>query len=81
MRATQWTTREFRQMLEQNGYCLIREKGSHFLYKNAAGNAIVLNKGINRMVARRLVKKYDLRVMDESMVPKQQTGDGKAGKP
>ena len=55
MRATQWTTREFRQMLEQNGYCLIREKGSHFLYKNAAGNTIVVNKGINRMVARRLV--------------------------
>lgn len=68
-------------MLEQNGYCLIREKGSHFLYKNAVGNTIVVNKGINRMVARRLVKKYDLRVMDESMVPKQQTGDGKAGKP
>lgn len=62
MRATQWTTREFRQMLAQNGYYLIREKGSHFLYKNERGNTIVVNKGINRMVARRLVKKYDLRV-------------------
>ena len=56
------TVRKSLNMLEQNGYCLIREKGSHFTYKNAAGNTIVVNKGINRMVARRLVKRYDLRV-------------------
>ena len=36
MRATQWTTREFRQMLEQNGYCLIREKGNYFLQRHNA---------------------------------------------
>lgn len=47
--------KEFVRILERNGYSLNRAKGSHFVYTNGR-NTISINKDLNRMVARRLIK-------------------------
>lgn len=51
---------DFDRMLRNNGYSKIRCKGSHFTYCNQCGNKIVINKNINKMVARRIIKENDL---------------------
>ena len=42
------------------GYHLVRTKGSHCIYKNDNGRTISLNLRINKMIAQRLIKQYDL---------------------
>ena len=52
-------TREAQKILRKNGYEYQYCKGSHFHYaKN--GNVIVINKDINAMVWKRLVKENNL---------------------
>ena len=46
-------------LLIKNGNDFIRCKGSHFMYSNGK-NTIAVNKDLNCMVARRLIKQYDL---------------------
>ncbi len=53
--------REMQKILKNNGYKYIRCRGSHFIYSDG-NNTIVVNKDLNRMVARRLIKQYQLRV-------------------
>ena len=57
-----WTPREFAKMLKKNGYELARSNGDHMTYKNATGRPITINVrgGLNRMVALRLIKEYEL---------------------
>lgn len=47
------------KILNMNGYRLIRTKGSHFIYTNGT-RTISINKDLNVMVARRLIKKNEL---------------------
>lgn len=54
-RKVTWTTREFKKMLRENGYELVRSKGDHFTFKKGS-DTITINNRINVMVARRLIK-------------------------
>ena len=58
-----YSTREFKKLLTSNGYQPMedRGKGSHSIYINNTGNKITINKRINPMVARRLIKENNLR--------------------
>jgi len=47
------------KILKQNGYILLRTKGSHFIYSNG-NRTISINKDLNMMVARRLIKENQL---------------------
>ena len=51
--------REFELILKANGYREIRSKGSHFIYSNG-NNQITVNKDLNKMVRRRLIKENNL---------------------
>lgn len=54
------TLRNFKIKLKQNGYLLRRTNGSHLVFKNEAGQLISVNKDLNRMVERRLIKEFHL---------------------
>lgn len=60
MRAKQYTEREFKKVLKQNGYKPDRWKGSHEIWINEKGNVISINKNPNTMVCRRLIKENNL---------------------
>lgn len=47
------------KILKRNGYGLVRKKGSHFIYSNGT-RTISINKDLNMMVARRLIKENKL---------------------
>ena len=51
--------REFVPILEHNGYREIRSNGSHFIYSNGT-NQITVNKDLNKMVRKRLIKENNL---------------------
>ena len=51
--------REFEPILKANGYREIRSNGSHFIYSNG-NNQITVNKDLNKMVRRRLIKENNL---------------------
>ncbi|MGF0102038.1 type II toxin-antitoxin system HicA family toxin [Bariatricus sp. SGI.019] len=53
--------REFIPILISNGYHEVRSNGSHFIYSNGK-NKITVNKDLNKMVRRRLIKENSLRV-------------------
>ena len=58
-----WTSREFTKLLKRNGYEYSRCSGDHMIYKRD-GRTISFNvcgkRGLNRMVAQRLIKEYGL---------------------
>ena len=54
-----YTDREFDKLLRNNGYCRDHTTGSHTIYKNG-GQTISVNRNLNRMVARRLIKQHRL---------------------
>lgn len=56
--------REFKKLLAANGYDLRHTRGSHFIYENADGTSISINKDLNRMVARRLISENGLDTKD-----------------
>lgn len=51
--------KEMKKILLNNGFKLVRSKGSHFIYSDGR-NTISINKDLNCMVARRLLKQYNL---------------------
>lgn len=61
--AKQYTFKELDKMLRQNGYRMVRSKGSHRIYKNDEGNTICIperRKEVNRVLAARIVKQNNL---------------------
>nr|DAW05581.1 MAG TPA: hypothetical protein [Caudoviricetes sp.] len=53
--------RDFEPILKRNGFRYLRSHGSHFTYINTVTHKrITINKDLNRMVAERLMKEYDL---------------------
>lgn len=51
--------KKMKKILLNNGFKLVRSKGSHFIYSDGR-NTISINKDLNCMVARRLLKQYNL---------------------
>ena len=51
--------KEMKKILLNTGFKLVRSKGSHFIYSDGR-NTISINKDLNCMVARRLLKQYNL---------------------
>lgn len=54
--------RQFKRVLENNGYKKIRVKGSHYIFKGNQGNIISVPKDLNRMIQFRLIKENNLNV-------------------
>lgn len=54
-----YSKREFHRVLLDNGFELVRTRGSHYVFKRGE-EEIVTNKDINKMVARRILKQYKL---------------------
>ena len=55
--------REFESILTNNSFHYKRSNGSHFVYQNDKGRIITVNKDLNKMVRRRLIKEYNLEVV------------------
>ena len=51
--------RSFVPILINNGYREIRSNGSHFIYSNGTSQ-ITVNKDLNKMVRKRLIKENNL---------------------
>lgn len=51
--------RSFVPILERNGYHEVRTNGSHFIFSNGI-RQITVNKDLNKMVRRRLIKENNL---------------------
>lgn len=51
-----------KKMLYANGYSYKRCRGSHFIYSDGV-NTIAVNKNLNAMVAKRLIKTYHLELV------------------
>lgn len=56
-----YSTREFIQILKKNGFTYNRSKGDHLIFKRGI-KTITINRGLNRMVAQRLIKENNLEV-------------------
>lgn len=54
-----YNKREFHRILLNNGFELVRTRGSHYVFKRG-DEEIVTNKDINKMIIRRLIKTHNL---------------------
>ena len=54
--------REFKKILEGNGYIRDHATGSHLTYVKGNDKVVITNNRINKMVARRLIKEHRLEV-------------------
>lgn len=52
--------REFEKILNNNGYHELRSNGSHFIYAKRE-KRITVNKDLNKMVRKRLIKENNLK--------------------
>ena len=53
--------RQMKKILYKNRYKYMRCRGSHVIYSDGV-NTIAVNKDLNEMVARRLIKTYHLQM-------------------
>lgn len=53
--------KEMKNIFRNNGYEYQRCKGSHFMYSNGIYK-VAVNKDLNAMVAKRIIKQYHLQV-------------------
>ncbi len=53
--------KHMKKVLYANGYMYMRCRGSHFIYSNGV-NTMAVNKDLNAMVAKRLIKTYHLQM-------------------
>lgn len=60
-RAYTYTTKEIERILKRNGYTHVRTTGSHRIFTNGV-NTIPLVLKVNKMVALRTIKKFNLDV-------------------
>ena len=58
----QWTSREFIRLLKDNGFTYIRAKGDHYTYKKGPKSITFNFRGLNCMVAHRLIKENGLEI-------------------
>ncbi len=57
-----YSPREFEKILRLNGYEVVRQTGSHRMYKNDTGDVIPCTLKPNKMVVRRMIKEHNLKV-------------------
>lgn len=59
-----FSSREFNRILINNGFELVRKKGDHYIFKRNSDTVTTTNggSGMNIMVARRLIKQYNLAI-------------------
>lgn len=55
----EFSGREFKRILMNNGFEYVRQSGDHAIYKRGNETAVV-NTKLNKMVARRLIKTHNL---------------------
>lgn len=60
--AGKYDFKKMQRILKDNKYTLNRIKGSHFVYSNGE-RTVSINKDLNMMVAKRLIKENDLCIM------------------
>lgn len=60
-RTKEYSIHEFKTILNNNGFVLIRCNGDHWIYKRGNETAVI-NKKLNKMVARRLIKTHNLNI-------------------
>ena len=60
--AAKYDFKSMQKILKENKYTLIRIKGSHFVYSNGE-RTVSINKDLNMMVAKRLIKENALCIM------------------
>ena len=58
-RARTFKFKDFQKLLHGNGYRIVRIHGDHYIFHNGEKH-ISVNKHLNKMVARRLIKEYNL---------------------
>ena len=56
----EFSSKEFKRILMDNGFEFVRCNGDHYIYKRNNETAVV-NKKLNKMVARRLLKTHNLK--------------------
>lgn len=62
MKARTYSERDFLQILKDNGYYFLRnDKGDHQIFTNGV-DKITINKKLNKMVARKIIKNKNLKV-------------------
>lgn len=65
MKARTYSIIEFKRILENNGYRFLRHaKGDHCIYSNGERTITIKRTHVNKMIARRLIREYDLKVDD-----------------
>lgn len=65
MKARTYLIIEFKRILENNGYHFLRHaKGDHCIYSNGERAITIKRTHVNKMIARRLIREYDLKVDD-----------------
>ena len=52
---------EYKQILKNNGFILVRQSGDHFIFKRGA-DTIVTTPKPNKMIVRRMIKTYNLKI-------------------
>lgn len=57
--------KDFVRIAQKNGYHLVRTKGSHMIFQNESGRTMAVNIHLNKMVAKRLIKEYDLKIGED----------------
>ena len=62
MKAVEYSFRDFTKILRRNGFYLARCRGDHYMFKKGGKN-VTVNRKLNMMVARRLIKENDLEVL------------------
>lgn len=65
MKARTYSILEFKKILNANGYTFLRNaKGDHCIYSNGERTITIKRTAINKMIARRLIREYNLKVDD-----------------
>lgn len=65
MKARTYSIIEFKRILGNNGYCFLRHaKGDHCIYSIGERTITIKRTHVNKMIARRLIREYDLKVED-----------------
>ena len=65
MKARTYSIIEFKRILENNGYRFLRHaKGDHCIYSNGERTITIKRSHVNKMIARRLIREYNLKVDD-----------------
>ena len=62
-RTKEYTYREFRLLLRDNGYVFQRQNGDHVIFTNDTNTISIPNHGkkLNKMICRRLIKENNLK--------------------